>query len=142
MNRFCDGVTRRDFVRAGALGSLGVASYLRATRAADAKPAKATNAVFVSLGGGPSHIDTFDPKPDAPAEVRGEFKPIATSVPGIQVSDRLPKAAKRMQHAAILRGMSTSDSNHPSARNLMHTVFKKQGGMEYPTLGSLVSAEL
>src|SRR3954470_579403 len=92
--KFCDGITRRDFVRVGALGSLGLASALRQAHAADAKSAKATNAIFVYLGGGPSHIDTFDPKPDAPAEIRGEFKPTQTNATGVQICEHLPKLAR------------------------------------------------
>ena len=95
------------------------------------------------MNGGPSHHDTFDPKPDAPADVRGDLKAIATSVPGIQVCEKFPRFAKLMQHAALLRGMSTDEPEHGRARIYVHTGYKPGvGGLRYPLLGSMVSAEL
>ncbi len=96
------------------------------------------------MDGGPrNHHDTFDPKPDAPAGVRGDLAAIATSVPGIQVSERFPKLARLMQHIAILRGMNTAEADHGRARIYMHTGYKPgAGGVTYPGLGSTVSAEL
>jgi hypothetical protein len=95
------------------------------------------------MDGGPSHIDTFDPKPDAPARFRGEFKAIATSVPGLRIGEKFPKVARLMQHAAVLRGMSTEEADHDRARVYMHTGYKPgAGGVTYPGLGSTVSAEL
>jgi hypothetical protein len=93
--------------------------------------------VLLWMDGGPSHVDTFDPKPDAAAEVRGDLKAIATSVPGISVSERFPRLATLMQHAAILRGMSTAEADHGRARIYMHTGYRPgQGGVTYPGLGS------
>ena len=73
-NRYCDGITRRDFLSVGALGGVGLslAGYLRLAAAGEVRPAKANAAIFINLGGGPSHMDTFDLKPDAPAEYRGD----------------------------------------------------------------------
>src|SRR6266481_990601 len=95
-NRYCDGVRRRDFLKAGVLTpfglSLSLAGYFRMAEAGEVSDpnkaslpgfGKATSAVFVNLGGGPTHLDTFDMKPDAPAEYRGAFKPIETNVPGV-----------------------------------------------------------
>src|SRR5436190_9223852 len=95
-HRYCDDLTRRDFVRAGVLGTAGLslAGYLRRAHAGEVQSARAKSAIFIYLGGGPTHMDSFDMKPDAPAEVRGEFKPIATNVPGIQVCEHLPKLAQ------------------------------------------------
>ena len=78
-HRYCDGIRRRDFVRVGLLGGVGfsLADYLRLAEAGKVTSAKATAAIFVNLAGGPSHLDSFDPKPEAPVEYRGEFKPIA-----------------------------------------------------------------
>ena len=88
------------------------------------------------MAGGPSHIDTFDPKPDAPADVRGEFKPIDTSVPGIRISEHFPKFAKLMKHAAILRGMSTLESDHKLATYHLHTGYQNRAGaVAFPSLG-------
>src|SRR4051794_23158776 len=92
----CDGVQRRDFLKIGALGTgLTLAGYLRWAAAADSKPdkAKAKSAIFINLGGGPSHTDTFDLKPQAPSEYRGSFQPIKTNVAGIEISEHLPKLA-------------------------------------------------
>ncbi len=95
------------------------------------------------MAGGPSHIDTFDPKPDAPANIRGEFKAIDTSVSGVRISEHFPKFAKLMKHAAILRGMSTQESNHKRATYHLHTGYQNRGGaVAFPSLGSLVAKEL
>jgi uncharacterized protein (DUF1501 family) len=141
-------LTRREWLRLSSAGVLGTSMSgwlpLLASRADEATvPNRKRKAcILLWMDGGPSQHETFDPKPDAPADVRGEFKPIATSVPGIEICSSLPRVAKVMQHAAILRGMTTGDSNHLSARVHMHTGFKQGGGVEYPTLGSLVASEL
>jgi hypothetical protein len=83
---------------------------------------------LVWMTGGPSHHDTFDPKPEAPADIRDDLKPIDTSVPGIQVTEKFPKFAKLMQHAAILRGMSTDEPEHGRARVFVHTDYKPGAG--------------
>src|SRR4051812_23309255 len=99
-NRFCDGLTRRDMLRGGAGGLLGVSlpGYLGMRQAAGGGAAAmpARSVIFLWLSGGMSHLDTFDLKPDAPAEIRGEFKPIPSSVDGLQVSEHLPHMAKQM----------------------------------------------
>src|SRR4026209_1063238 len=100
---YCDGVSRRDFLRVGAAGALSLAGYLRLPRAATPDAQKPKSAVFVWLGGGPPHMDTFDLKPDAPAEVRGEFNPIATNVPGIRICELLPRLAKCADKYAIIK---------------------------------------
>ena len=97
-HQFCDGVHRRDFLKAGAIGGLGLslASYLRMAKAGEIAPAKGRSAIFIHLGGGPTHMDTFDLKPDAPAEYRGEFKPINTNVAGMR-DLRAPAQARQMR---------------------------------------------
>lgn len=143
MNRFCDGVTRRDFVRVGALGSgLGLAGILRSTHAAETKPAKATNAVFVYLGGGPSHIDTFDPKPDAPAEIRGEFKPTDTNVGGVRICEHLPKLANLADQYAIVRGVSHTLAGHELGTEYLNTGSRPIPSIVYPGYGAVVSREV
>src|SRR5690242_4046472 len=99
----CDGISRRDFLRVGGLSALGVTlpGLLRADAAqaatAPQSGSKRDIAIIVLwMGGGPSHIDTFDPKPEATQEIRGPFKAIGTNVSGIQVSEHLPKLAKQM----------------------------------------------
>src|SRR5437764_15022814 len=97
----CDGITRRDLLRAGSLALLGCASLPSAVRAAE-RGGQARSVILLDLFGGPSHIDTFDLKPDAPAEIRGEFKPIATSLPGVQVCEHLPQLAARMDRLCLI----------------------------------------
>ena len=88
---FCDGLTRRDFLHAGAIAGLGLTlpGFL-AQKASGAVKDRDMNCIMLFLVGGPSHIDTWDPKPKAPAEVRGPFQPISTNVPGIQLSELFP----------------------------------------------------
>ena len=91
----CGGPSRREVLRIGSLGFLGLGLdewfRLRARAGTESGPApKVKNCILIWLSGGPSHLDTFDPKPKAPADVRGEFKPIATSVPGLEISEVLP----------------------------------------------------
>ena len=89
----CDGVARRDFLRVGAFAGVGLSlsDYFALSSQGAVADAKGKAAIFVRLGGGPSHMDTFDLKPDAPDTHRGEFKEIATNVPGMRISEHLPK---------------------------------------------------
>ena len=140
---------RRDMLQtslAGALGASFTGWFARLAEAADqdggVRKSK-RRCILLWMDGGPSHLDTFDPKPDAPADVRGRFDAIATSVPGIQFSERFPRLAGQMKQLAVIRGMSTAEADHGRARIYMHTGFRPgQGGLTYPVLGSLVSAEL
>src|SRR5437588_12540194 len=91
----CDGIRRRDFLHAGAISTLGLTlPGFFAQKAAGNVKDNDTNCVMIFLLGGPSHIDTWDPKPNAPAEIRGPFKPISTNVPGIQYTEIFPKLSK------------------------------------------------
>src|SRR5205809_576417 len=104
--RFCDGISRRNFLKIGALGlgGLSLRELLEAeAQAGLGKSRKA--AIMIFLPGGPSHQDIFDLKPDAPLEIRGEFKPIPTSVPGIQICEHLPKLARLMDKCALIRSI-------------------------------------
>jgi hypothetical protein len=119
--RLCDGITRREALRVGGLGFTGLMwpGLLRG-RAADStgsKPAgggfgRARSCILVFNYGGPSHLDTFDLKPDAPSEIRGEFKPIPTCVPGISVSEHLPRLARIAHRYAVVRSVTHSDNDH------------------------------
>src|SRR5580765_2910173 len=102
----CDGVNRRDFLRLGVVSCLGLSlsDVLRAQASSPAPPGskKAISCILIWLDGGPSHLDTFDPKPEAPVEVRGDFKPIATSVAGVQICEHLPRTARMMPDVALI----------------------------------------
>ncbi len=141
--------TRRDFLKlsAAGVGTLSMSGWLKvlANHAADAPtPAgarKHKSCILLWMDGGPSHKDTFDLKPDSKGA--GEFKPIGTSAPGVQISEHLPKLAKLMHHGVVVRGMSTPEGAHPRAKYNLHTGYREgQGGLVYPSLGSIVSAEL
>jgi uncharacterized protein (DUF1501 family) len=113
VSRFCTGLSRRDFLNAGALGigGLTLAELLRCR--AHAKTTGSSKAViFVYLHGGPSHIDTYDMKPDAPAEYRGEFKPIQTNVPGFEICELMPLQAKIADKLALVRNMTFNPNFH------------------------------
>ena len=96
--------------------------------------------ILLFMSGGPSHIDTFDPKPENKSS---QFKPIPTSIPGMQFTEILPLLAKQAKDLAVLRGMSTGEGDHGRARYLMHTGYRQGvGGLIHPSLGAIVSATL
>ncbi len=142
VNRYCDGLTRRDLIKVGAVGALSLVDYLRLAQADEEKRAKATSAIFIFLGGGPSHMDTFDMKPTAPAELRGEFKPIRTNVSGIEVCEHLPKLAKCADHYALVRGISHSLAGHALGTEYLSTGNRPIPSLEFPGYGAVVSKEL
>jgi hypothetical protein len=113
--RLCDGATRRTFLRAGALAvpglSLSLTDLLRAEERAGSR-SRHKAVIHITLGGGPPHQDTFDLKPDAPAEVRGEFKPIRTAVPGVDICEVFPKIAKIADKFAVLRSIVGAEARH------------------------------
>src|SRR5262245_60947862 len=133
---------RREFLASAAAGATRSGWLGRlAARAPDGPRPK--SCILLWMAGGPSHIDTFDPKPDAPVDIRGEFKPIETSVAGIQISEHFPRFAKLMKHAAILRGMSTLESDHKLATYHLHTGYQNRAGaVAFPSLGAIVAREL
>ncbi len=134
-------LNRRGFVASAVTASLS--GWLGRLAAADPERAKPKACILLWMAGGPSHIDTFDPKPDAAADIRGEFKPTDTAVPGVQISEHFPKVARLMKHAAVLRGMSTQESDHKLATYHLHTGYQNRGGVvAYPSLGALVAKEL
>src|SRR6187431_739818 len=134
-------INRRNFLTATAAG-LSLSGWLGRLAAAAPEGKRPKSCILLWMSGGPSHIDTFDLKPEAREGIRGEFKPIDTSVPGIQISEHLPQLAQRMQHLALLRSMSTVESDHNLATYHMHTGYQKRaGGVAFPSLGSIVSRE-
>jgi Protein of unknown function (DUF1501) len=139
-HQFCDRLSRRSFLQLGglAMGGLSLPQLLQAEAQAGIKSSQ-KSVIMVFLSGGPPHQDLVDLKPDAPAEIRGEFKPIATNVPGIQICELLPGMAQTMDRLAIIRSIVGSEGHH-SAFQCMHGRTQKQqpnGG--WPSLGSTVS---
>src|SRR5262249_16931818 len=133
-----------DFMKLTAAGVVGTSSsgWMRvlANRVAETQ-AKTKACILLYMEGGASHKDTFDLKPKSSGA--GEFKPIQTSVSGIEISEHLPKIAKQMEHTAVIRGMSTSEGAHGRAKYYMHTGYREGvGGLVYPSIGSITSAEL
>jgi hypothetical protein len=138
---------RRDFLKVGAIGgvgmSLGLTDYLRMANAGEVKSgAKAKAAIYIRLGGGPTHMDTFDMKPEAPAEYRGDLKPIKTNVDGMEICEKFPLLAKCADKFTILRGVSHTLAAHELGTKYMLTGNRPLPSLEYPSLGSIVSKEL
>jgi hypothetical protein len=125
-------------MRIGSLGSLGLT--LSGALRAGAK--KDISCILVWQSGGNPHTDTFDMKPDAPSEIRGEFKPIPTNVPGIQVCEHLPFTARQADKYTILRSMTSKENNHERAINYLLTGYLPLPTLEFPSMGSVVSKEL
>ena len=102
---FCDGLTRRDFLHAGSLGILGMSlpHWMSLKAAGAVEPKKDINCIFLFLVGAPSQLDTWDMKPNAPAEIRGPFRPIPTNVDGIQISQIFPRMAKHAEKYSLIR---------------------------------------
>ncbi|MDB4484830.1 DUF1501 domain-containing protein [bacterium] len=121
----CEGITRRDFLQIGLGGTmgLGLCDLLRLQANTQGKNQKGskTKCILVWLDGGPSHYETFDPKPDAPSDIRGEFKSIPTSVPGIHFSEVVPNLAKVMDKSTIIRSICHKDPNHGGGNHYMMT---------------------
>lgn len=144
-NRYCDGLQRRDFLKVGALTGLGLTlpNFLKMSQAGMVNSTgKAKAAIFVNLGGGPTHMDTFDLKPDAPAEYRGEFNPIKTNVPGMEISEHLPRLAKCADKYVILRGVSHTLAAHEFGTKYMNTGNRPIPSLDFPGYGAVVSKEL
>jgi hypothetical protein len=137
--RFCDRVSRRAFLKLGSLavGGLTLADLFRAEAAAGTRSHKSVIMIF--LPGGPPHQDMYDLKPDAPAEIRGEFKPIATSVPGIQVCELLPKMAGMMDKLVPIRTIVGATGDHYSFQCMTGRSHRQQPLGGWPELGSVVA---
>lgn len=140
---YCDGYSRRDVLRVGALGAAGLSlpSFLRLQAAGAVDATKTKSAIFVNLGGGPTHMDTFDLKPDAPDEYRGEFKPIKTNVDGVEISELLPKLAQCADKFTLMRGVSHSLAAHELGTKYMNTGNRPLPSLTYPGFGAVVSKE-
>jgi hypothetical protein len=155
-SRFCDGLARRDFLRLGAAGLFGMGLTLpdllqRQALAADqGTPTRDVSLIFLFLHGGLSTIDTWDLKPDAPVEFRGDFKPIATNVAGIQIGEYLPRIAGRMDKFSLIRSFRHHNSDHGPADHYIHTGYFPGAGFnpglkpnnQRPAHGSVIARKL
>src|SRR5881409_3583756 len=143
-------MSRRSFVKAGLLGTSGLAlaDLLRAEASAKPQAAAETrrpSVIILWMRGGPSHIDMWDPKPDAPAEYRGEFGVHTTNVPGILLCDMLPMCGRIMNKWSILRSLHHNDAGHSSGDQICFTGYPAGPNPDeniYPSCGSIVSRQL
>ena len=152
MNKFCNRLTRRDALRLGTASIFGSAIGLSDLVRAGEDPLNRNDLslIYVFLHGGQSHLDTFDLKPDAPAEFRGEFKPIKTKIPGLLMSEHLPKMAAQLDKYSIIRSFRHHNSDHGPADHYMLTGYFPAAGFnsnlspnnQRPTAGSIVSKSL
>jgi Protein of unknown function (DUF1501) len=135
------GVTRRDFLRAGGAGLGALGFGLRELDAGTAiKSSSERSVILLLLAGGPSQLETFDPKPDAPAEVRGPFRSIATRCPGVRICEHLPRIAARMDRLALVRSMHHESAPiHETGYQLLQTGRLCRAGEEHPHIGSVVA---
>jgi hypothetical protein len=136
--RFCDGLSRRSFLKVGAFGAgLTLAEMLRA-RAGAKSPSSTKSAIMIYLPGGPSHIDMYDLKPDAPKEFRGEFKPIATNVPGVQICEHFPLQAQMWDKLACIRSIVSVEEHSDS---LVTTGYSENTNRtaHHPSFGAVLS---
>jgi uncharacterized protein (DUF1501 family) len=136
--RTCGGLTRRDFLRVGTVSagamSLSLADLHGST------PGKDVNCILLFLVGGPSQLDTWDLKPDAPDTIRGPFRPMATNVPGIRISEHFPLMAKRAHRYALVRSVHHEEAPvHETGQQLMQTGHLFRAGYEYPHYGAVLS---
>jgi len=139
--KFCDGLTRRNFLQVGAFGAgLTLADMLRLKAAANPSgtPTTTKSAIMIYLPGGPSHMDMYDLKPDAPAEFRGEFRPIDTNVPGVRICEHFPMQARMWDKLACIRSIVSVDEHSDS---LVMTGHSQRENMtaNHPSFGSMVS---
>ncbi|MBI3466991.1 MAG: DUF1501 domain-containing protein [Planctomycetes bacterium] len=140
---YCDGIRRRDFLKAGTLGvgGLGLASLLRLEALGAVPNAQAgKSAIFIYLPGGQSHLDTFDLKPEA-SEVAGEFRPIPTNVPGIEICEHLPRLAQQADKYTILRSVEHTLAAHAPGQSYLRSGSKPIPSLEYPNYGSVIAKE-
>jgi uncharacterized protein (DUF1501 family) len=153
---FCDGLARRDFLRLGSAGVFGLGLTLpqilagQARAAAQGRKPRDVSLIYLFLHGGLSTIDTLDLKPDAPAEFRGEFKPIATNVNGVQIGEHLPRLARHMDKLALIRSFRHHNSDHGFADHYMLTGYFPQAGFnpglnpnnQKPAHGAVIARKL
>jgi hypothetical protein len=137
--RFCDGISRRNFLKIGALGAgLTLADLLRLRAGAGTTSTSRKSAIMINLPGGPSHMDMYDLKPDAPMEFRGEFKPINTNVSGVQICEYFPLQAQMWDKFAVIRSVIGGQEHSDSQTNTGYHEFENRTA-HHPSLGAVMS---
>src|ERR1700678_669807 len=141
--RFCDGLSRRGFLKIGALGATLTLADLYRLRAAGSTgptggPTTKKSAILIYLPGGPSHMDMYDLKPEAPAEFRGEFKPIATNVPGVQICEHFPLQAAMFDKLAVVRSLVAVDE-HSDSQVMTGYSENTNRSAHHPSFGAVLS---
>jgi uncharacterized protein (DUF1501 family) len=140
--RRCDGILRREALRVGGLSGLGLGLSdwfrLRSLAAAEREPT-ANSCILIWLDGGPSHLDLFDLKPNAPKEVRGPFSPIPTNVSGIEISEYLERTSRVMDKIALIRSMTSTLGEHNFASHYLLTGYKPTSALTYPGLPAVTA---
>ncbi len=139
-------ISRRQLLSTGVLasGGLTLAELLRARRAPAGEPARPRSAILIFLAGGPSHFETFDPKPHAPAEIRGPYTPISTNVPGIQICETLPQLARIADKYSLIRSVAHDNPGHGGGQRYVQTGYKSASlenelPHDFPVVGSIIS---
>lgn len=140
-HRFCDGTTRRGFLRLGALAPLGLSLPRLLASEAPGKQTRAKSVILVYLGGGISHHDSFDMKPDAVEQIRGKYKAIPTSVPGLNVCELLPKTAQIMNKVTLVRSGTHENDHHETASNWVLSGRFGSAFGDHPAIGAVVAHE-
>src|SRR5713101_448246 len=140
-------LNRRSFVKAGILGTSGLAlaDLLRHEARGNHSSTRRPSVIILWMRGGPSHIDMWDPKPDAPVEYRGEFGVMNTNVPGVLLSDMLPQCARIMDKWSIIRSLHHNDAGHSSGDQICFTGYPSGPNPDeniFPSCGSIVSKQL
>src|SRR5215207_5637178 len=142
-NQFCNGWSRRNFIRVGALAPFGLSlgKLLATEKATPTKGARAKSVLLVFLGGGISHHDTFDLKPDAAEDIRGKYKGIPSRIPGLHVGELLPKMAQTMDKVCLVRSQQHGNDHHETATNwVLSGKFGSPFG-DHPAMGAIVAHE-
>src|SRR5262245_38316389 len=139
----CSGRTRREFLRVGGLSALGLSLAQSLRVQAHEVPAQRRNdnCILMWMLGGPSHIDTFDPKPDAPVEIRGEFNTIPTRIPGCRIVEHFPLLAQQFDKLSLIRGHDPQNGSHGVADHIMMSGHRFNPSLPFPCYGSVIRSE-
>lgn len=144
----CDGISRRDAIRVGGLTALGLGlgdffqiqnTYAKEKNGKIKLPARAKSCILIWLDGGPTHLETFDPKPNAPEEVRGPLDTIATKLTGVRINECLPLSAMMLDRFSIIRSMTSPLGEHNFGTHYLMTGYKPTPALEYPTFGATLA---